>query len=244
MSIEAESKVADIAVAHPESIRVFQKHGIDFCCGGKVPLRDACRNQGLDTAQVLAELRAVRPDEDAIDWSERSLRELTTHIRARYHEPLRGELARLATMLARVLDRHGERLPATLVPLRATFEAFHRDLIDHMGREDAILFPLIDQVESAGAGSAASAPIRMIVTRMSAEHDAAGEALAAMRRITDGYVPPTWACPTFLGLYHGLAELERQMQDHVHLENAILFPRAAAEDARSIALKGSLSPRS
>jgi regulator of cell morphogenesis and NO signaling len=61
---------------------------------------------------------------------------------------------------------------------------------------------------------------------MESEHDQAGGLLAELRRCTNGYVPPSWACATFRALYQGLAELEATMHVHVHLENNVLFPRA------------------
>jgi regulator of cell morphogenesis and NO signaling len=142
-------------------------------------------------------------------------------------------------MMTRVVQRHGDRLPGTLLPLQETFEGLHRELIHHMLKEDAVLFPAIVDAEhavTAGRGDAAEfAWIDQPIDVMEAEHESAGAALAAMREITRGYTPPDDACPTFRGLYFGFAELERDMHVHVHLENNILFPRAmqlAAAHAR------------
>jgi regulator of cell morphogenesis and NO signaling len=233
MRIDAGTRVSDIAVANPATIKVFQRHGIDFCCGGKVPLAEVCEQRGVDPNVVLRDLRAARPaGGDPTDWAHRTLAELARHIQERYHEPLRLELPRLGALAARVVERHGERLPHTLLSLRDVLEAMRNELIDHMAREDAVLFPLIVQMETRGgkAEPAWTARIRQIVHRMCREHDAVGAALAKMRELTNGYMAPTWACPTLLGLYHGLAELERDMQVHVHLENAILFARATGDN--------------
>jgi regulator of cell morphogenesis and NO signaling len=135
-------------------------------------------------------------------------------------------------MLSRVVERHGDRMPETLLPLQKTFETMQRELLDHMAREDAVLFPLIAELDRRGAPGAESkeaAWIGAIVSRMTAEHDSVGAALQEMRQLTHDYTLPDWACPTFIGLYHGLTEFERDMQVHVHLENAILFPRAVGE---------------
>lgn len=238
MQITAQSKVAEIAAGNPATIKVFQKHGIDFCCRGGVPLAEACEQRGLDPETLLGDLRTVQPagEEDSTNWSNRSLAELVAHIQERYHKPLNLELARLEKMLTKVFEKHGERLPGTLAPLRETFDKLHRDLVDHMGREDAVLFPLIVELESTHESVRPTSMgwIRQVVGRMTAEHEVAGEALSVMRIITGGYVAPSWACPTFLGLYHGLAELEREMHIHVHLENAILFPRASGQGVCSI----------
>ena len=98
-----------------------------------------------------------------------------------------------------------------------------------MMKEDRVLFPFIVALE---AGKPASVPdaaewISAPISVMEADHESAGAALATMRKLTNGYAPPEWGCPTFRGLYFGLSQLESDMHLHVHLENHILFPRAA-----------------
>jgi regulator of cell morphogenesis and NO signaling len=233
MQIRPDTLVAEIATAAPATIKVFQRHHIDFCCGGKIPLAEACAGHALDTDAVLGELRAVQATaEDGIDWRQRPLAELVAHIQARYHEPLREELPRLAAMMDKVVTRHGHRLPETLLPLQATFDALRRELLDHMAKEDAVLFPALQALESDGTSAEGWNWIAHPIDIMEAEHESAGAALARMRAITSGYAPPDDACPTFRGLYYGLSELERDMHQHVHLENHVLFPRAAQLAAR------------
>jgi regulator of cell morphogenesis and NO signaling len=232
MDITLESKVAEIATAEPAAIKVFQQHHIDFCCGGKIPLGEACLRHGLDPQTVLSELQNVGVEvDDGRSWETASLTGLVAHIQRRYHAPLRAELPRLSAMMTKVVGRHGARLPGTLLLLQRTFERLHHELLAHMAKEDAVLFPAITALESVHAGTTADAadswawmeqPMRV----MEAEHDSAGTLLAALRELTCGYTPPADACLTFRGLYHGLSELEREMHVHVHLENNILFPRA------------------
>jgi len=231
MQITASTTVAEIAAAEPATIKVFQRHHIDFCCGGRIPLLEACAEHDLDTDALLAELRAARAAaDDPADWRRASLKGLIAHIQTRYHVPLRDELPRLSAMLDKVVQRHGLRLPATLLPLQATFESLQRELLEHMATEDAVLFPAVLALEATCAANVAAtswAWIQQPIEVMEAEHEAAGAALARMRALTDGYAPPEDACPTFRGLYYGLSELERDMHLHVHLENHVLFPRAA-----------------
>jgi regulator of cell morphogenesis and NO signaling len=204
MQITARTTVAEIAAAEPSTIKLFQRHKIDFCCGGKIPLADACARQGLDTDALLAELRAVRAAaDDPAGWGRAPLKDLIGHIQA--------------------------RLPAALLPLQATFESLHRELVEHMSKEDTVLFPAVLALEANAAAEGTLKDwtwIAQPIDVMEAEHDAAGAALARMRALTGGYAPPEDACPTFRGLYFGLAELERDMHLHVHLENHVLFPRA------------------
>ncbi len=153
MQFTASTTVAEIAAAEPATIKVFQRHKIDFCCGGKIPLADACARHGLDTDGLLAELRAVRAAaEDPADWRRLPLKDLVAHIQARYHVPLRDELPRLGAMLDKVVQRHGHRLPETLLPLQATFESLRRELLEHMAKEDAVLFPAVLALEATRGG--------------------------------------------------------------------------------------------
>jgi regulator of cell morphogenesis and NO signaling len=229
MPISPDALVAEIATASPATIAVFQRHHIDFCCGGRIPLSAACRDRGIETETVLQQLEAaVSPAADRTDWSAVNLSELITHIQQRYHEPLRDELPRLEAMLVRVLSRHGDQHGETLRPLHQVFDALQDELLAHMSNEDAVLFPAIRTLEAdpdvdVATGAWLDQPIRV----MQVEHEQAASALARIRLLTDDYTAPAGACPTFRGLYFGLWQLEVDMHVHIHLENNILFPRAA-----------------
>jgi regulator of cell morphogenesis and NO signaling len=231
MLITAESTVADIATHAPATIAVFQRHQIDFCCGGRSPLASVCAERQIDPAALLVELEAaITPHADLPSWADATLTSLAAHIQRRYHEPLRAELPRLEAMITKVVSRHGDHLPDVLLPLQDTFATLQRELLEHMQREDVVLFPVIVALEAGRPVPIADAAtwIQTPIAVMEAEHEQAGAALQTMRDLTSGYAPPEWACPTFRGLYFGLSQLEADMHVHVHLENHILFPRAAA----------------
>lgn len=230
MVITPDSTVADIATTAPATIPVFQQHQIDFCCGGKLPLAKVCADRGLDATALVEELvAAAEPARAEPTWADATLTALVAHIQRRYHEPLRTELPRLEAMLDKVVSRHGDQLADTLLPLQRTYRELQEELLTHMMKEDRVLFPFIESLEAGrptaipDAADWIAAPIAV----MESDHEAAGAALATMRELTNGYAPPEWACPTFRGLYFGLAQLESDMHLHVHLENHILFPRAA-----------------
>jgi regulator of cell morphogenesis and NO signaling len=229
MLITYDTTVADIAATAPATIPVFQRHRIDFCCGGKMPLSRACAARGLSTDLVLGDLRtATAPEARERNWSEAPLTALVQHIQEGYHAHLREELPRLDAMLAKVMSRHGSSLPEILPPLQETFRGLQNELLGHMLKEDQVLFPFIEALDAGEpllTGDAVACLLSPIAV-MEAEHADAGAALERMRRLTGGYAPPEWACPTFRGLYFGLAQLESDMHLHVHLENNILFPRA------------------
>ncbi len=230
MTITTSTLVADIATANPGTIKVFQRHRIDFCCGGRIPLGEVCDAHQIPAPVLIGELeQALSATELEVDWTTASLASLVSYIQARFHRPLEEEMPRLRAMVDKVVSRHGARLPR-LAQLQATFAELQHELLDHMKKEDVVLFPAIVALEDGAAPGrfADWTWIDQPIVVMEAEHASAGAALARIAELTDGHVPPADACPTFRGLYHGLSELEREMHLHVHLENHILFPRAAA----------------
>jgi regulator of cell morphogenesis and NO signaling len=173
MQITPDTQVAGLATAQPSTIKVFQRHHIDFCCGGKIPLGEACARAHVDTDAVLADLRAsITEEEDASDPAGCDLASLIDYIQARYHRPLRDELPRLSAMLEKVVSRHGDRLPDVLFPLQATFEGAKAELLDHITREDRILFPDIVRLEQATSAGVPASWLSRPISVM--EHDHAG----------------------------------------------------------------------
>jgi regulator of cell morphogenesis and NO signaling len=225
MTITESTSVAEIATALPASVRIFQRHGVDFCCGGKKPLGVVCEEQGLSFADLATAIEAAAAEPAPTqDWTSAPLHSLVDHIVATYHDALREELPRLETMASRVVRVHGGRDPQVLPRIEAIVRELSTDLNAHMRKEELVLFPTIREIEqgSAARRPTISAPIRV----MEWEHDRAGELLTELRSLTEGFEAPGWACQTLRALYHGLAELEASMHVHVHLENNVLFPRA------------------
>lgn len=230
MDFTRDTHVSDLAASAPATIKVFQQHGIDFCCGGHRPIAEACAEHAVDEGRLLAQLQAsLHTPTDERDWRHAPLTDLVAHIQARYHRPLRDEIPRLDAMVDKVVSRHGDHYPQMLLPLQREFRALRDELLEHMMKEDEILFPAVVALEqgrpaATGAHAWIDGPIEM----MEVEHVHAGAALAAMRQVTGNYTLPPGACPTFQGLFYGLDQLERDMHVHIHLENNILFPRASA----------------
>jgi regulator of cell morphogenesis and NO signaling len=220
MDIDTLTRVGDVAARHPLATRVFARHGIDFCCGGGQPLATACEQRALDPETVLAEIEkeVAAAETPETDWTNVPLADLIDHIIKTYHEPLREELPRLTDMSTRVIRAHGDREGETLTELAGVLSGLRMELESHMMKEERVLFPLIRQ----GRGAMAAAPVSV----MEHEHDSAARALGRLRELTDGYEVPRDACNTWRALWHGLADLERAMHEHIHLENNVLFPRA------------------
>lgn len=217
--LTVDARVGEIAAQHPLATRVFARHGIDFCCGGGMPLASACASRGLDAASLLEEIRAAiaAPEPEEESWNEAPPAELVRHILDAYHAPLAEELPRLEAMARKVFEAHRSRDPARLYAVLETVEALRAELEDHMAREERDLFPAVV------AGSPVP-PTDLLVD----DHAATGEALARLRRLTDDYRVPEDACTTWRALWHGLEALESSLHQHIHLENNVLFPRIAA----------------
>ncbi|GMU67180.1 MAG: iron-sulfur cluster repair di-iron protein [Acidobacteriota bacterium] len=223
MSLSLESRVGEIAARHPLATRVFARHGIDFCCGGGVALAEACAKRAIDPAGVLEEIeREINsPGADGATrrWHEAPLAELVVHIVERYHDPLREELPRLEAMARRVFRVHGDKDPERLGALLESFLRLKSELDQHLHEEEESLFP---SLLNAAAGQPSQ------VGSFVDDHTRVGQELHQIRELTDGFRVPEGACNTWNALWHGLAALEADLHEHIHLENNVLFPRAAA----------------
>jgi regulator of cell morphogenesis and NO signaling len=225
--------VADIAAGSLNAVRVFERLGIDYCCGGKRPLADVCQERGIDAAAIQAELEAANQTaavEDR-DWKTATLRELAAHIVDTHHGYLKRELQPLHDRLAKVYRVYNERYGPTFAGLPEVFADLRAEMEMHMRKEEMVLFPAIEKIESAvqAGGPLPPSPFGTVanpIRMMEMEHESAGNALAEIRRITRDFEVPDYACVTFRALMSGLEELERDLHLHIHLENNILFPRA------------------
>lgn len=234
-NISAETTVGELVRAVPSRARVFENLGIDYCCGGKKPLGEVCRAKNLDPATVVAMLAALdgAAESPSANPDAMGLGELCDHIERAHHDWLREELPRLDFMTRKVAAVHGDHEPR-LHEIRRVFELFQTDIATHIEEEERQVFPAIRQLESAnGNRAAAVAALRNVLARLESEHEHAGAALEQFSVLTDRYLPPEWACNTFRAMFDTLGRLERNMHQHVHKENNVLFPRALALEVSS-----------
>jgi regulator of cell morphogenesis and NO signaling len=209
--------VGEIAASQPSSTRVFLRHKIDFCCGGKRTLGDACRHAGVDPAVVAREL----DDESArgagmMRWEAQPSRDLVEHIETHYHAALRRDVPPLIEAARKVERVHADK-PAVPIGLGDVLARFWEEMLGHMRKEEMILFPMLARGETSNAVG----PVRV----MEAEHDDHAVSLARIRELTGQLEPPPHACATWRALYAGLRTLEVELMQHIHLENNVLFAR-------------------
>jgi regulator of cell morphogenesis and NO signaling len=233
-SIRVDDTVGAVVARHPGLSRVFETMGIDYCCGGKKTLDEACRIKELDPEALLLALDEVVSSEDApvVDAAALSLTELVDHIEQTHHVYLRDESPRILELTDKVASVHGKKEPR-LHEVRETSRALLEELSGHLMKEEQVLFPMVRQLDASSTtpvfhcGSLANP-----LGQMEREHDEAGAALARLSELTDGYAPPDWACNTFRAMLDALARLEGDLHQHIHKENNVLFPRALEMEAR------------
>jgi regulator of cell morphogenesis and NO signaling len=228
-TLDRSATVARIVTEHAATARVFQKHGIDYCCHGDVSVREACAGARLDPEALFDELEAVLGASDGS--REEDPRALTTpalvaRIVDRHHGYLRRALPYIAPIMAKVARVHGPR-DAHLQDLEAAFDTLAASLVPHLEQEEEVLFPAL----------VARAPDTAIVAhelgRMHEDHLGVGELLGRIRKLTAGFTTPEWGCNTYRVLMAELEALEADILRHVHLENHVLAPRFAAQANRA-----------
>jgi regulator of cell morphogenesis and NO signaling len=226
--------VRDLALEIPNATRVFEKFGIDYCCGGMKPLDEVCQAKHISVDEVMRSLEqaAHSPEEAKREWKSAPLADLIAQIIEKHHKFTREEIVRLTALLEKVCGVHGKNHPE-LFAIRASFRALGQELSTHLMKEEMVLFPYILRMEEAvlqrepilpATFGSVDNPVRMMMQ----EHDSAGSELKAMREASDHYASPADACISYRTLYQALEAFEADLHQHVHLENNILFPRAIA----------------
>jgi regulator of cell morphogenesis and NO signaling len=240
-SVTTEKTVRELALENPAATRVFEKLGIDYCCGGNKSLDEACRAANLNMDQVLDSLemaeQSARAVQEEHNWQTEALADLIAHIKSTHHKYTCEEIARLGPLFDKVSSVHGKNHPE-LLQICGTFQGLAQELTTHLMKEEMVLFPYIVRMEESVIENGPIVPgpfgtVRNPVSMMEHEHDSAGNALRVMREASKDYAAPADACVSYQTLYKALAAFETDLHQHIHLENNILFPRAVAmEKAR------------
>jgi regulator of cell morphogenesis and NO signaling len=225
--------VGEIVAVDFRTARVFENHGIDFCCGGKVSLEAVCTEKGLDLAAIVGELDSVQnePLERSQNYSSWTLPFLADYIVNTHHVYLKENDEQIAAYARKIATVHGAHHPE-VIRIAAIFEKIATDLVGHLKEEEEIFFPALRRADAAR--TAGSAPddkdretIRACLLGLHREHEEIGDAIHEIRHLSNEYALPGDACNTFMLTYRKLKEFEDDLHKHVHLENNILFSKAA-----------------
>ncbi len=225
VQIDVSMTLADAVDAFPELAREFERRGLDYCCGGGRTLGEACALIGADPDATVAELAAALVSgPHAAPWSTMAADTLVDHLEATHHRYLWDELPRATALVDKIVSVHGSRHPE-LVDVADCFARVRADLEPHMLKEERALFPMIRELAVAtGLPSFHCGSLRNPISVMLSEHEAVGDLLATLRRLTNGYTPPADGCATFAACYLAMAEIEADTHLHIHKENNVLFP--------------------
>ena len=232
MNATPDTTIGAIVSGDYRAAAVFQRYGIDFCCGGGRTIEDACRAKSLDPGAVLADVarECATTDAAAPQFATWEPTALMDHIVSTHHAYVRQALTTISAHTRKLADVHGANHPE-LVEVDRLFAAVAVEMTSHMMKEEHILFPFIVQLQEA-AGQGGPAPfipfgtVANPIHMMEEEHESAGNAMARIRELTGGYQVPADGCTTYRVGLRELDQFEQDLHAHVHLENNILFPKA------------------
>jgi regulator of cell morphogenesis and NO signaling len=235
--------IREIVNTHPSATKIFQRFDIDLCSQADNSLERACAELQLSADQVLEKLSDAENEESgatAPDPANLPLSRLIQHIVRVHHRNVRQELPRLTEMAGKVAAKRGDRAPE-LEQIEELLEKLHAEMLDHIQKEEQVLFPFIAQMDqdSIVTYPPAHACFRSVsfpIFMMEQEHESANHIMDELRNLTRGFQPPEWACVAHIALFGGIREFESDLKQHVHLENDVLFPRA-------IQMEGELNSR-
>lgn len=236
MTIDQNRTVRELAVELASATRVFEKLGIDYCCGGHRTLTAACELANVSVTAAVTSLEVaesiMQGSRAAKDWSREPLADVIQHIVNTHHGYIREELPRLEALLSKVSAKHGASHPE-LGGVSTIFEAVKDELMLHLVKEEQVLFPYIIRLEEASLAGEMVPPamfgsVQNPIQMMEKEHDGVGDAFRRMRALTRDFLVPSGGCMSYQELYRGLTAFEADLHQHIHLENNILHVRALA----------------
>jgi len=205
---------------------VFKDAGIDFCCGGKKGLEEACLEKGIDPSEIEDELKAleISPIDESNNFNAWDLDFLCDYITNTHHKFVKKNLPDLVFYTQKIASVHGANHPE-LKEIANLFDQINVELTQHLKNEEEVLFPAIKQALKSGNASA-KATIKSEIDRMTGEHEFAGGAMDRINVLSKGYLVPSDGCNTYKVTYNLLEQFEDNLHVHVHLENNILYPKA------------------
>lgn len=232
MNIQQQT-LASIATANHRYVPILEKYHLDFCCGGKRTLADACTERGLKVDDIIRELETTNSNDTpvSVHYTDMNAEQLIRHILVKHHYYTRQSMPVIEAHLDKVASKHGDHFPY-MKTVQELFCYLKNDMYLHMQKEEMVLFPRIKEIAASGNGKQPvnrqreyiSNPVSIMVH----EHDEAGAIMEQIRILTNDYQPPVGACNTFRTVLQELKAFEEDLHTHVHLENNLLFPMAAS----------------
>ncbi len=229
ISGENDETIGELATKDLRKIAVFKKYGLDFCCGGKKTVKEACAEKGLDVTKIEQELQQAdkMPASHPIPYDEWNLDFLADYIVNTHHRYVRKNLPEITAYADKVMKVHSDRHPE-LIKINKLVQEVNTTLTAHLEEEENILFPKIKSLVNGGAAQNVTntASLKNLIDTTEAEHEIVGKELEIIRKLSNNYTLPEDACASYSLLFRMLDEFEDDLHLHIHLENNILFPKA------------------
>ena len=224
--IYSDKMLGDIVADDFRTAEVFKNAGIDFCCGGKKTLKQACEEKALNLEVIVQQIveQQTLPISNAQNFKDWPLDFLCDYIVNFHHKYVFKTLPELVFYTRKIADVHGNNHPE-LQEVESLFGQINSELLQHLRNEEEILFPAIKQLLKHGNDESRNI-VKSEITRMNGEHEFAGGAMDKINEITGGYQVPADGCNTYMVSFKLLKQFEDDLHIHVHLENNILFPKA------------------
>lgn len=222
--------IGEIVAEDYRTAAIFEKHGIDFCCGGKIPLATLCATKAIDLAALVREIADVQstPVARSENYAGWSLSFLIDYIINNHHTFINENTGQIAAYAHKIVTVHGAHHPE-VIQIAAIFDKLAADLAVHLREEEDIFFPAVKRAETADKSGATPEAkdletIKRSLTKLGREHEDVGDAIHRIRHLAKGFEIPDDVCNTFVVTYRKLQDFEDDIHKHVHLENNILFP--------------------
>lgn len=231
-----EETIGELAAKDLRKVEVFKKYGLDFCCGGKKTVKEACADKGIDVVAVEKELQETDKvmAKNPLPYNDWNLDFLADFIVNNHHAYIKKILPEIRQYAYKVAQVHGGRHPE-LPEVQTLVEEVAEELTGHMEKEEKILFPYIKKLVAAdpsqGIGQSQFGTIKNPINMMEYEHETVGNILNEIRSLTQNYQLPEDACASYTVLFKMLDEFEEDLHTHIHLENNILFPKSEKLEA-------------
>jgi len=229
---EKPTTIGELVAEDYRKAEVFGKFGLDFCCGGKKTLKEACKKQGVDENEVKNELDKLenRKKDNQNDFNSWDLDFLADYIINIHHKYVKNSVTMLFEYSDKVANRHGKNHPE-VIKIARLFGEIANEFKSHMYKEENILFPYIKKLaiakrENGNIETSAFGTVENPINMMMTEHENVGELMDEVHALSNNFTPPADACSSYKVLYSKLNEFEQDLHKHVHLENNILFPKA------------------
>jgi regulator of cell morphogenesis and NO signaling len=218
--------IGEIVALDYRAASVFKEAGIDFCCGGKNNIETTCAEKGINKEELIRQLENLEstPNTTTHNFNQWELGFLCDYIVNTHHRYVMKSLPDLVSYTEKIASVHGAGHPELSV-VAGLISQVNRELLQHLKKEEEVLFPSIKEVLSSGSEKAKALVVSEI-SRMSEEHEFAGGAMDKINAITSGYKVPADGCNTYNVTFRLLGEFEDDLHTHVHLENNILYPKA------------------